>query len=328
MKIIKSQVLIRLVNSYLIDSPQPSNISYMWNFGSLLGLCLILQILTGVFLAMHYQPHADFAFDSVEHIMRDINQGWLLRYCHANVASFFFIFVYAHIGRALYFGSYRGPRILPYSIGVIILVLMMGTAFLGYKYIAQYDLNIIFEENIKTKYNMSISAYFNTGCVAVARNLFIYPWLRSSNQLRTRIFELDNLFFPSSIFKKYRYLYFNRLLFSTLNRVTINSNEKEIKENIVNINKAYPCSAAQWAGSCSAARSEGGTINFFSSVSNTVSEFLIDHQINAVFIFENLESETTKTELKEKTKNLSGVYLILNKITLDFYIGSASTNKF
>jgi len=132
MKIIKSQVLIRLVNSYLIDSPQPSNISYMWNFGSLLGLCLILQILTGVFLAMHYQPHADFAFDSVEHIMRDINQGWLLRYCHANVASFFFIFVYAHIGRALYFGSYRGPRILPYSIGVIILVLMMGTAFLGY----------------------------------------------------------------------------------------------------------------------------------------------------------------------------------------------------
>src|SRR3984885_774830 len=132
MRLLKSHVLLRLFNSYLIDSPEPANISYLWNFGSLLGMCLIIQILTGSFLAMHYQPHVDFAFSSVEHIMRDVNAGYIIRYCHANVASFFFIFVYAHIGRGLYYGSYRSPRVLLWSIGVIILVLMMAIAFLGY----------------------------------------------------------------------------------------------------------------------------------------------------------------------------------------------------
>lgn len=132
MRLLKSHVVLRLVNSYLVDSPQPANISYLWNFGSLLGACLVLQILTGVFLAMHYQPHVDFAFSSVEHIMRDVNIGWALRYCHANIASFFFIFVYAHIGRGLYYSSYREPRSLVWYIGVIILIVMMATAFLGY----------------------------------------------------------------------------------------------------------------------------------------------------------------------------------------------------
>ena len=132
MRLLKTNVLLRLLNSYIIDSPQPANISYLWNFGSLLGTCLIIQILTGVFLAMHYQPHVDFAFNSVEHIMRDVNAGWILRYTHANVASFFFIFVYAHIARGLYYSSYKSPRILVWSIGVIILILMMAIAFLGY----------------------------------------------------------------------------------------------------------------------------------------------------------------------------------------------------
>ena len=95
MRTLKSQVLLRLVNSYMVDSPQPANISYFWNFGSLLGVCLIIQILSGIFLAMHYTPHVDLAFNSVEHIMRDVNSGWAIRYTHANVASFFFIFVYA-----------------------------------------------------------------------------------------------------------------------------------------------------------------------------------------------------------------------------------------
>ena len=126
MRLLKKHVLLRFVNSYIVDSPQPANISYLWNFGSLLAVCLILQILTGIFLAMHYQPHVDFAFNSVEHIMRDVNSGWAVRYTHANVASFFFIFVYAHIGRALYYGSYKGPRVLPYAIGVIIFILMMA----------------------------------------------------------------------------------------------------------------------------------------------------------------------------------------------------------
>jgi ubiquinol-cytochrome c reductase cytochrome b subunit len=132
MRTLKSHVLLRLVNSYVVDSPQPANISYLWNFGSLLATCLIIQILTGVFLAMHYQAHVDFAFNSVEHIMRDVNSGWIIRYVHANTASFFFIFVYAHIARGLYYSSYKSPRILVWTIGVIILILMMAIAFLGY----------------------------------------------------------------------------------------------------------------------------------------------------------------------------------------------------
>src|SRR6266481_935814 len=132
MRLLKSHSLLRLVNSYVIDSPQPANISYLWNFGSLLATCLVIQILTGCFLAMHYQSHVDFAFNSVEHIMRDVNNGWVVRYTHANVASFFFIFVYGHIGRGLYYSSYKSPRILVWSIGVIILILMMAIAFLGY----------------------------------------------------------------------------------------------------------------------------------------------------------------------------------------------------
>lgn len=132
MRILKTHVLLRFVNSYIVDSPQPANITYLWNFGSLLATCLIIQILTGAFLAMHYTPNVDFAFNSVEHIMRDVNNGWLIRYTHANVASFFFIFVYMHIGRGLYYSSYKSPRVLVWSIGVIIFILMMATAFLGY----------------------------------------------------------------------------------------------------------------------------------------------------------------------------------------------------
>lgn len=132
MRLLKSNKLLSIVNSYIVDSPQPSNLSYAWNFGSLLATCLGIQIVTGIILAMHYTPNVDLAFISVEHIMRDVNYGWMIRYLHANTASFFFIFVYLHIGRGLYYGSYKSPRIWPWSIGVIILVLMMGTAFLGY----------------------------------------------------------------------------------------------------------------------------------------------------------------------------------------------------
>lgn len=132
MRLLKTHPIIGLVNSFIVDSPQPSNLSYAWNFGSLLGACLIVQILTGVFLAMHYTPSVDLAFVSVEHIMRDVNFGWLIRYLHANTASFFFIFVYLHIARGLYYGSYKSPRTLVWSIGVVILILMIAIAFLGY----------------------------------------------------------------------------------------------------------------------------------------------------------------------------------------------------
>jgi hypothetical protein len=132
MRLLKSHPILRLANSYLVDSPQPLNLSYMWNFGSLLAFCLIIQIVTGVTLAMHYNPSVAEAFNSVEHIMRDVNNGWLVRYLHSNTASAFFFVVYLHIGRGLYYGSYRAPRTLVWTIGTVIFILMMATAFLGY----------------------------------------------------------------------------------------------------------------------------------------------------------------------------------------------------
>jgi quinol-cytochrome oxidoreductase complex cytochrome b subunit len=112
--------------------PTPRNLNYFWNFGSLAGLVLVVMILSGIFLAMNYTPHTSMAFDSVERIMRDVNGGWLIRYIHMNGASMFFIVVYIHIFRGLYYGSYKEPRELLWIIGVVILLLMMATAFMGY----------------------------------------------------------------------------------------------------------------------------------------------------------------------------------------------------
>ena len=112
--------------------PVPRNLSYWWNFGVLAGFCLVLQIVTGVVLAMHYAPNALVAFDSVEHIMRDVNWGWLMRYTHANGASFFFLVIYIHIFRGLFYGSYKAPREMVWLIGVVIFLLLMATAFMGY----------------------------------------------------------------------------------------------------------------------------------------------------------------------------------------------------
>ena len=135
--LVKTQSLMRepafsVINDHLVDYPTPSNLSYFWGFGSLAGLCLMIQIATGIFLAMHYTPHVDMAFLSVEHIMRDVEGGWLLRYAHANGASMFFLVVYTHIFRGLYYGSYASPRELVWCLGVVILLLMILTAFIGY----------------------------------------------------------------------------------------------------------------------------------------------------------------------------------------------------
>jgi len=124
--------LFAVINNHLIDYPTPINLSYFYGFGSLAGIMLVIQILTGIFLAMHYTPHIDLAFNSVEHIMRDVNNGWLMRYTHANGASFFFIVVYVHIFRGLYYGSYITPREYLWCSGVVIFILMMATAFMGY----------------------------------------------------------------------------------------------------------------------------------------------------------------------------------------------------
>ena len=121
------------MNSFMgPDYPAPRNLNYWWNFGSLAGIALVLQIVTGIVLAMHYTPHVDYAFDSVERIMRDVNWGWLLRYAHLNGGSMFFIVVYIHMFRGLYYGSYKAPRELLWMLGVVILLLMMATAFMGY----------------------------------------------------------------------------------------------------------------------------------------------------------------------------------------------------
>lgn len=132
MRILKTHPLLSIVNNMLIDYPAPKNLSYLWNFGSLAGIVLVVQIISGIALAMHYTPHVDLAFISVEHIMRDVNYGWLIRYIHANGASMFFIVVYIHIFRGIYYGSYTSPRTLLWSIGVVILLLMIMTAFMGY----------------------------------------------------------------------------------------------------------------------------------------------------------------------------------------------------
>ncbi|MDB3956005.1 cytochrome b N-terminal domain-containing protein [Alphaproteobacteria bacterium] len=116
----------------LVDYPTPRNLNYWWNFGSLAGIFLLIQIITGIVLAMHYTPSVEGAFASIEHIMRDVNYGWLIRYIHMNGASFFFIVVYIHIFRGLYYGSYKSPREVLWWLGLIILLLMMATAFMGY----------------------------------------------------------------------------------------------------------------------------------------------------------------------------------------------------
>ena len=122
----------RMFKSHVVDYPTPINLNYFWGFGSLAGFMLVVQIITGVFLGMHYTPHTEHAFASVEHIMRDVNYGWLIRYGHSNGASMFFLVVYLHIYRGIYYGSYNGSRHLLWVSGVVIFLLMIATAFMGY----------------------------------------------------------------------------------------------------------------------------------------------------------------------------------------------------
>lgn len=220
MRILKSHPLLKLVNMYIIDHSQPSNISYLWNFGSLLGLCLVIQIITGVTLAMHYNPSVAEAFNSIEHIMRDVNNGWLIRYLHSNTASAFFFLMYLHIGRGLYYASYRAPRTLAWVLGTVILILMMGVGFLGYFNIAQNDYNT------KAITTLNNNRYFST-----SRN------------------------------------------------------------------------------------------------SDTINNFLKSKNLNPVFIYDKIHEDSTRKIIAKETKELSGIYMVLNKETLSYYIGSASTGR-
>ena len=229
MRIFKSHPLAGLINSYLIDSPQPSSMSYAWNGGSLLGLCLVTQLATGIFLAMHYIGSADLAFISVEGIMRDVWGGAMIRYIHANTASLFFVVIYMHIARGLWYGSYRAPRTMTWNIGVVILILLIATAFMGYLHSPKWIFN-----------NQNIYSF-----------CFSIPFLLSKNE-------------PN-------------------------------KPN---------------------------------ETPKIVSKFILDQHLHPVHVYNNLEDPFTRAQILKECKPISGVYLILNKITLDYYVGSASTGKF
>lgn len=126
----KTHPAIKIINNSLVDLPAPNNLSIWWNFGSLLGICLGIQIVTGILLAIHYTPQVDLAFSSVAHISRDVNYGWFIRRVHANGGSWFFICLYLHVGRGMYYGSYKNQE--TWNIGVILLILSIATAFIGY----------------------------------------------------------------------------------------------------------------------------------------------------------------------------------------------------
>ena len=268
MRIFKTNPLLKLVNSYLVDSPQPSNISYLWNFGSLLALCLGIQIVTGVTLAMHYTPSVSEAFNSIEHIMRDVNNGWLLRYLHSNTASAFFFLVYLHVGRGIYYGSYKAPRTLTWIIGTIILVAMMATAFLGYSTSPKW-FNIIF---------------------------------------------LIGLFFI--------YIFVYIIHEEIINNIKNENNKIKIKEYLKHnkINLVGYKNIRKYSTNCS--------VNSSINVSERLDKIVKELGLNPVYLYEDLNLDNTRKQILKDTKGLSGIYMIVNKTTKDYYIGSASTNRF
>lgn len=252
MTIRKSNPYLALVNSYLIDSPQPSSINYWWNLGSLLGLCLVIQLASGIFLAMHYSSNIELAFNSVEHIMRDVNAGWLIRYIHANGASFFFICMYLHIGKALYYGSYKSPRVLVWTVGVIIFILTMATAFMGY------------EKNNSPK-SFSYKPFY-------ARQRRVPPCSGASSFISSKRF------------------------------YSIKSKPLDIIPD-VKLSNYTP-------------KDITNEIDIFNEIG-----------IEPIDWWSNLNKLEVRSNINIHLKNKSGIYIIINKITRNYYVGSASTNR-
>jgi len=306
MRILKSHPILKMVNSYMIDSPQPSNISYLWNFGSLLAFCLVIQIVTGVTLAMHYNPSVLEAFNSVEHIMRDVNNGWLIRYLHSNTASAFFFLVYLHIGRGLYYGSYRAPRTLVWIIGTIIFILMMATAFLGCDYSPRwYELNLNF-------------SYFN-----IFSLLFIFSFI---------LFYLDNFNLSDNFLIKFiQVISFVSILFiCVLLSGELYTNQDSYLNNIKKEEMFFIATVNIHRCNFSTYQPFYKQLNYSSTLcnNNLLDTFLKNNKLKPVYFYEDLHLDKMRKTILEDTKNLSGIYLIFNKITGDYYIGSASTNRF
>lgn len=287
----KSNPYLTLVNSYLIDSPQPSSINYWWNLGSLLGLCLVIQIASGIFLAMHYSSNIELAFNSVEHIMRDVNAGWLIRYIHANGASFFFICLYLHIAKALYYGSYKSPRVLVWTVGVIIFILTIATAFMGYK-----KTNSPKSYNLRK--NLKINSDVKCDYSSYKRNS-IYPPLRGGH------------------------IYINTYLIRDINKDISPSRMGGVSK----YNK--PPEGGHIKLSCPSF-GEGKRYIHTKNMQDITNPEIIFKQlgINLQDWWDNLDNHDTRLLINKSLKNKSGIYIIINKITLNTYVGSASTNRF
>ena len=344
MRIFKSHPLLKLVNSYIIDSPQPSNLSYLWNFGSLLAVCLIIQIITGVTLAMHYNPSVLEAFNSVEHIMRDVNNGWLIRYLHSNTASAFFFLVYLHIGRGLYYGSYRSPRTLVWAIGTVIFILMMATAFLGFLTIAQNGLNSIKQWQQKQKQQKQFSIGLAKDVETQKAWAKRYPAFHehyeqikfSSEEANNEAWWLqqqDNsirYYRPSEESQESFYLeeLFGDNAYSNTDNQEKRSDSK-LSEKFDTGNKFDKSSftSGKRHYSTLSKRYYSTSGRDLPSNSKILTEFLLEKNLKPVYVYENLSEDSTKKKILEETKGLSGIYLILNKVTKDYYIGSASNNK-
>lgn len=172
MKLLKRNKYLSLVNEFLIDSPVPVNINYMYNLGSLLGLNLVILIITGISQAKHYNPSVDLAFSSSEHIVRDVNNGYLLRYIHANAVSMFFIMVYAHIGKGLYYGSYRAPRRALWIVGVLIFIVKMAKLLAKMYYL-----------NFQIYYNINYKGLENLNSLRNIPQAFIAPRIRANKRI-------------------------------------------------------------------------------------------------------------------------------------------------
>ncbi len=317
MRILKSHPILKMVNSYMIDSPQPSNISYLWNFGSLLAFCLVIQIVTGVTLAMHYNPSVLEAFNSVEHIMRDVNNGWLIRYLHSNTASAFFFLVYLHIGRGLYYGSYRAPRTLVWIIGTIIFILMMATAFLGYLHSPKwFGLNLNF-------------SYFTIIFSLLFTFSFIIFYLDNFNLSKNFLIKFTQVISFIILFVCVLFIYSNITPSDIICNVSdmnneigtkINNNIKKEEIIFISVINRYKFSTFQ----CFYKQ-----LNYSSTLCNNLLDtFLKNNKLKPVYLYENLHLDKMRKTILEDTKNLSGIYLIFNKITGDYYVGSAATNRF
>ena len=292
MRILKNHPLLKIVNSYIIDSPQPSNISYLWNFGSLLGVCLVIQIITGVTLAMHYTPSVYEAFNSVEHIMRDVNNGWLVRYLHSNTASAFFFLVYLHIGRGLYYGSYKAPRTLTWAIGTIILVTMMATAFLGY---------------------VNGPIWFNIFFIFGLFFIYLFVYIIHEEIINNIRNETAPLAWPA--------------VPASPKKIKIKKYLTHNKINLVGYKKA-PLAWPAVPASPVRKYSTNYSVNSSIDVSEKLNEIIKELDLNPVYLYESLNLDKTRKQILKDTKGLSGIYMIINKITKDYYIGSASTNRF